>query len=137
MKSIGLLKNIFCSIVLGLLCGWYYLLMILFPFLIYYSILGNKYAILILTIFIVLTINPIKHEPIESFMYNPVWKILRDYFDYEIDCSSISGENKLDPNEKYLFTEFPHGIFPMGQFLSASLIRDIAPGQMICGTGWF
>ena len=34
-----------------------------------------------------------------------------------------------------MFFEFPHGIFPMGQFLSASLIPELTPGHMICGTG--
>jgi 2-acylglycerol O-acyltransferase 2 len=44
-------------------------------------------------------------------------------------------QNKCSKGQKTIFFEFPHGIFPMGQFLSASLIEELVPGQMICGLG--
>jgi 2-acylglycerol O-acyltransferase 2 len=47
----------------------------------------------------------------------------------------LKTDSKAGKTSKLVFFEFPHGIFPMGQFLSASLIRDITPGTMICGTG--
>jgi hypothetical protein len=31
--------------------------------------------------------------------------------------------------------EFPHGIFPMGQFLSVYYVDKLFPGHAVCGTG--
>ena len=39
---------------------------------------------------------------------------------------------ELKPEQKYLFTEFPHGVFPMGQWLSQSISELIAPGNRYC-----
>ena len=40
------------------------------------------------------------------------------YFDMEF----IGNDEANDPNgRKFIFFEFPHGVFPMGQFLSGSV----------------
>jgi len=67
-------------------------------------------------------------------MYSWPWLCLRDYFDVEADISSID-LNKLKA-KRHCFFEFPHGVFPMGQFLSASMIKELfGDEEMICGTG--
>jgi 2-acylglycerol O-acyltransferase 2 len=134
MERMSFLGELFAVCSLGLLCGWYYFLLLLLPVLIA-SILCYKSVIasIILGFLVLVTLIPIKHEPWTGFMYSPIFKIWRDYFNFTYDCSSITGKNLLDVNEKYMFFEFPHGIFPMGQFLSASVIDDIGVG-MICGT---
>lgn len=138
LPPLSLFKHVFCMCTLGLLCGWYYFLLFLFPFLLIGAFTTSIpyvqiVSISIVSFLVILSIIPIKHEPWTYFMYSWIFRWWREYFDYTVDCSTI--HNKLPPEEKFIFFEFVHGVFPMGQFLSASLIDDIAPGQMICGTG--
>ena len=84
-----------------------------------------------MAVLVALVLIPLDHRPNTTFMYSSGWKPLRDYFSFEVDVSSM----KFEGDEKYIFFEFPHGIFPMGQFLSASLIEEMFPGKMICGLG--
>jgi hypothetical protein len=132
MQPMGFFEHAFAYITLGLLVGWYYFLLILYPVLIGLSIYGSYVAMGVLATFIILSITPLKHEPWEPFMYSWIFRVWRDYFDYSYDISSVEG--KIKEGEKYIYFEFPHGIFPMGQFLSASLIKDISPNKMITGT---
>jgi hypothetical protein len=134
MKPMGYFNHTFCYVTLGLLCGWYYFLLLLFPTLIYLSYEGSYIAISVLVIFFLLTVTPLKHEPVEWFMYSWLFKVWREYFDFSYDCDSCQ-HGRMKVAEKYMFFEFPHGIFPMGQVLSASLIDEFMPGQMITGTG--
>lgn len=135
MKKISLFTHVVAAVTLGILCGWYFILfLVIYPVLFYYAFFHYSYvAMAIFMLFIALTIVPIKYEPKEWFMYSTIFNIWKDYFDYEIDVRSIKG--KMDKKEKFMFLEFPHGIFPMGQFLSASCIREIEEDQMIVGTG--
>lgn len=131
--KIGIVKHIFAYITLGLLCGWYYFLLLFTPFLLYGISIQSYFAIFLFFIFLIISILPLSYEPWEAFMYSWIFTYWRDYFGVTYDNSLLlSG---LDMNKKYIFFEFPHGIFPMGQFLSASLIKEVFPNQMICGTG--
>ena len=144
MKAMTIPRQIFAMISLGLLCGWYYFILILYPFLLYTSIFSTSFNIRIISIitfvtFIVLSVIPIKFPQYSNeFLYSWIFEIWCEYFDFTLDHSKLEADHKLhehDTNIKYMFVEFPHGIFPMGQFLSASKIRDILPGHMIHGTG--
>lgn len=130
-REMSTLAYLYATCALGLLCGWYFIILILFPLLIYLSFSGSYIAMFILVLLITLTILPLDHRPNKAFMYSNFWQPLRDYFSFECDSSSVSFEE----GKKYIFFEFPHGIFPMGQFLSASIIDVIFPGHMICGIG--
>jgi len=130
--KIPLVEHIIAYVTLGLLCGWYYFLLILYPLLLYFSYKGSYIALSIFVSFLVLTVYPLKYYPYEPFMYCYLFKIWRDYFGITFD-KSLTGD--INDGQRYMFFEFPHGIFPMGQFLSCSLIKDVYPGQMICGTG--
>ena len=68
MKELGLLKHIFCYITLGLLCGWYFVLLITVPLLTYFAYLGSRFSQLMLTILTILTYMPISHKPNVAFM---------------------------------------------------------------------
>lgn len=135
MKPLGIVKHVFCFITLGLLCGWYFFLIIFIPALLYASFHGYIIAQFTLLLLIILTVTPLKHDPWLPFMNSWIFDWWCDYFDLTFDNSSISGENKLIPSQRYILYEFPHGIFPIGQFLSAHYIDKITPGDMICGTG--
>lgn len=133
--------HIIAYISLGLLCGIYYLALILYPTLIYFSyrasfaLTSPPTIVLILLLFI--TLVPINHKPQYWFLRSGIWKIWHQYFDYEVDATSVEGKISLD--EKYLFWEAPHGIWPMGQFLSCLHIPKLTgvswEEKMICGTG--
>ena len=133
MPPMGIFRHVVAYISLGLLCGWYYFLLLLIPLLIILCFHGSYIAGVLLLTLITLTFTPLVHEPWEAFMYSWIFGVWREYFSFSFDCTSIQ-HGKLDVKEKYMFLEFPHGVFPMGQVISASVIDDIAPGQMITGT---
>ena len=139
IKPLPLWKHAFAYVTLGLLCGWYYFLMILYPLLLFLMYRGSYIAGGIFVALLVLSFIPLKFKVWEGFMYCWIWNVWRDYFDFTGDWSSLTEQSEKNKKtgrpDKFFFFEFPHGIFPMGQFLSASLIRDITPGKMICGTG--
>eukprot|EP01040_Poterioochromonas_malhamensis_P013137 gene13137-14421_t len=132
MKPMSLFRHTIAYVTLGLLCGWYYFIFLLYPTLIILALRGSYVAGSIFAFFLFLTYVPLSYEPWEDFMYCWIWGVWKEYFDFTYDDSSIKG--KLKDGERYIFFEFPHGIFPMGQVLSASHIRDITPGKMICGS---
>ena len=134
VKPMNAFRHAVAYVTLGLLCGWYFFLLFLYPVLIYWAYHGSVVAGTVLAIFVALTVAPLRHEPEEWFMYSWIFGVWREYFGYTFDCESVH-HGKLDVKKRYMFLEFPHGVFPMGQFLSASLVDDISPGQMICGTG--
>lgn len=139
IKPLPLWKHAFAYVTLGLLCGWYYLILVLYPLLLILTVRGSYVAGAIFLLFLVLTFIPLKFKTWEGFMYCWIWDIWREYFDFTGDWESVTNHQNKQAKDgktpKYVFFEFPHGIFPMGQFLSASLIKDITPGKMICGTG--
>lgn len=129
LRPMPFLEHVFAYISLGLLCSWYHLVCFSMPALIisaiYYRYLPS---IIVLVILVVLTYIPLKYEPWEAFMYSWVFRIWRDYFSYSYECHC-----PLEKGKRYMFFEYPHGLFPMGQFISASVIRDIYPNDMVCG----
>jgi hypothetical protein len=40
-------------------------------------------------------------------------------------------EERFFSDRKYLFAELPHGVFPMGQFLSLFIVEKILPGSKV------
>eukprot|EP00210_Caulerpa_lentillifera_P004313 g4116.t1 len=62
----------------------------------------------------------------ERFLNLKLFKLWRQYFSF-----SYYLEEKLPPTNKYLFAEFPHGTFPMGPILAATLIPKMFPGEKV------
>lgn len=132
MKPMALHRHIIAYITLGFLCGWYYFLLILYPTLIVFILRGSYVAGAILAAFIYLTVIPLPKTHWNDFMYGYLFDVWREYFQFETDLSLVEG--KLTDDKKFMFFEYPHGIFPVGQFVSASVIREVTPNKMICGT---
>ena len=132
MRPMNVLSELFCVITLGLLVGWYYLLLLALPVLFYLSLRGNLIAIAIQVLLATLSILPLSYKPWKAFMNSWIFRLWREYFDFQYDTSHSKFNFK---EKKYMILEFPHGIFPMGQFISASIIEEGFPGEMICGTG--
>ena len=122
MKPMGILQHAFAYVTLGLLCGWYYFLILLFPILLYLSFKGSYSAGFVLATLIILSFTPLQHEPWEPFMYSWLFKVWRAYFDFSYDCDSIQ-HGRLKVDERYMFFEFPHGgIKTMHQLLPATCV---------------
>ena len=99
-------SHIYATVALGLLCGWYFLILLLVPVLIYLTYMYRLFTTgTILAGLFAMTIVPLDHTPDPAFMYSPWWKPLRDYFSFETDVSSM----KFEEGRKYMFMEFPHG----------------------------
>lgn len=128
IKPMYFFEHLFAYISLGLLTSWYYVMLLGCPILIYFAFCKSVTAILILLLFATLAYLPINYEPRMNFINSWIFKTWRDYF-------SMTWENELVmvKGKKYLFLEFPHGIFPLGQLISASAVKYIFPGHVICG----
>lgn len=145
LPTLTLSERLVCYVILGTLCGVYHIALFGFPSLVYLaytskpvSNFGVAFRV-VLGVLVVISVVPINHRPQFWFLRLKVWKLLNKYFGYETDLANITGKNKLDLKEKYLFWEAPHGIWPLGQLLSASYIPDITgvpfEEKMVCGTG--
>ena len=127
------LVNLVAGLSLGLLTGWcYFLFLIVYPCLVYLILAHHSScALAVLSVFIGLS-TPLDFTQRKWFMKSWFFKIWRNYFQHTYDCSS----HELKPGQKYLFCEFPHGVFPMGQFLCAPILDQIIPrGESVCGIG--
>jgi diacylglycerol O-acyltransferase 2, plant len=133
MPNMEWYKLAFAYVSLGIFCGWYYIMCILYPLLLVCSLLGSQSSAIALLLFLTLAHMPLQYIHWDSIIYCFVFDIWKDYFNFKFDDNSIRGKIKAD--ERYIYFQFPHGIFPMGEILSASIIRDVSPDKMICGTG--
>ena len=123
MPAMTLAEETLAYVSLLLLCGAYQITLIVFPALVYLSYRSSSWyspwsLLLFWLIFSMLV--PIDHKPWMWFLRSPIWRVWHKYFDYQADLSSVEG--KLEASGKYLFWEAPHGIWPMGQFLSCPYI---------------
>ena len=130
-------ENAIAMVSLGLLCGWYHLLlMVIYPTLIFFIfVYRSVIAAGIMCTFIFLSIIPLDHKPKKWFTSLFIWRLWRNYFDFEIDIQN----SEIRDGQKYMFCDFPHGVFPMGQFLCASVMEEMYPNHktdgVFCGTG--
>lgn len=141
MKPMSFVRHAIAYITLGLLCGWYYFLLLLLTVLVSLLVLCPQHYVralcaITLLAFVVWTFLPIEFpQRADWFINHWIFGVWHEYFGFTTECSKFTAHHKLHPEAKYMFAEFPHGIFPMGQFLSASMIKVLTPGQMIHGTG--
>jgi diacylglycerol O-acyltransferase 2, plant len=130
----SIFENVIAGISLGILTGWCYIL-----FLVIYPCLGyliffhqSPLAVAVLTVFIYLTMCPLDHTQQNWFMKSWFFQIWRNYFQHTYDCPM----DELKKGQKYLFCEFPHAVFPMGQFLCAPVLDELIPrNERVCGIG--
>lgn len=109
MPKMSLKNEIIACLSLGLLCGWYFLfLLVIVPSLIYgcfCSFYVKVISGIFITIFITLSFSKLKYKPYDTLIQSSLFTIWREYFDYQVDISRISSKNAIDPNKKYLFAE--------------------------------
>jgi len=58
-----------------------------------------------------------------------VWRTLCEYFSFKV----IKPIESYSSNECYMFVEFPHGIFPIGYILSATVVQTCLSGLRVEG----
>jgi hypothetical protein len=131
LPELGLFEHLFCIITLFLISGGlYHLLMIGFPVLLYYIFFQRSYiAGTILAIIIGAGVAPLDHRPSPAFLKMWCWRAWRRYFGITYDVSSVDLSKGM-----HTFYEFPHGIFPMGQFISAGMVEEMFGRHVVCGT---
>jgi len=80
-------------------------------------------AITILIIMITLAIFPRKLHTWPWFIKQPIWVMWRTYFNQSYVITA-----KIPKGRRYIFAEWPHGVFMMGQWLSQSVHGQIFEG---------
>ena len=55
----------------------------------------------------------------QTFIDLPVWQTLREYYSF-----TVIKTTEFEKGERYLFVEYPHGIFPLGFILSATIVKE-------------
>lgn len=124
-------EEIFCYCSLGLICGCVQICLILLPIWCALAYWGWMSARIALLIYFILAFHPLSSKPRPRFYYSWVFALWRKYFAY-----SWVNYAKLEKGKKYMFLEMPHGIFPMGQFISASCVRHMfGDEETIVGIG--
>lgn len=127
-------ENAVAGISLGLLTGWCYILfLIIYPVLSYLIFFHHSViALAAATVLVYLTVSPLDHIQKKWFMQSWFFQIWRNYFQHTFDCPT----DELKEGQKYLFCEFPHAVFPMGQFLCAPVLDQCLPrNESVCGIG--
>ena len=130
-------EGVIAYVSLGLLCGCIQLYVVLCPALLYYLYRRSIWAISILILYIILAVHPLSHKPWSAFTNSWLFDLWHKYFAYTWECYA-----EIEKGKKYIFLEFPHAIFPMGQVLSASVVRTAFPDDIVMGVAadvvfWF
>jgi 2-acylglycerol O-acyltransferase 2 len=75
---------------------------------------------------------PRKLDRQQWFVNLPIWELWAKYYQFELISTS-----RLNPLKHYLFAEAPHGVFPMGPYISALVPNTEAffGGRPFCGVG--
>eukprot|EP01103_Thecamoeba_quadrilineata_P004688 TRINITY_DN1447_c0_g3_i1.p1 TRINITY_DN1447_c0_g3~~TRINITY_DN1447_c0_g3_i1.p1 ORF type:complete len:348 (-),score=38.75 TRINITY_DN1447_c0_g3_i1:187-1230(-) len=73
----------------------------------------------ILLVIFYLTIAP-SRGPWKTFLSHPIWATWREYFNFKVICTG-----NLNQSRQLLFAEFPHAVFPMGFWLSATSYKEL------------
>ena len=128
LQPLSLVEDVVAYVTLGLLCGCIHLYFVMLPFVLYYLFHGSRVAIAVTVIYIVLALHPLSHKPWAAFNNSWLFALWHKYFAYVWEVHPT-----LEKGRKYIFLEFPHAIFPMGQVLSAAVVRTAFPGDTICG----
>ncbi|KAJ1620276.1 diacylglycerol acyltransferase-domain-containing protein [Pavlovales sp. CCMP2436] len=129
--SRGLASDAFAAVTLGLIAGWYYILVGLF-FVLAYAILvsGSATAAVVLGVLVADALMPYKPPPLAPNAFGRSWvfESWRAYFGWE-----TVQEAALVPGERYLLAEFPHALYPVGQLLSYGVIDHLSRTHKVSG----
>eukprot|EP00904_Undaria_pinnatifida_P006762 jgi/Undpi1/3215/HiC_scaffold_15.g06589.m1 len=122
----GFWESALAMATLGLVCGWCYMLVILTGLLIVHALVYKCIYTLGAVVYLLSNFMwPVDNScfPREKFVNCWLFGVWRRYFRWQCVI-----EEQLDPNKRYMFAEMPHGIMPVGQFISCSIVRQAFPG---------
>ena len=130
-NRLSVLEEAIACVCLGFLCGFYYIMLIFIPVIVFLCAKRNMVGIAILVILLTLSFSPLSFKPNQTFINSSLFKIFRKYFNFKWLNDLV-----MEPGQTYVFLEFPHSVFPLGNFISASVISDCFPSsEYICGVG--
>lgn len=129
--SRGAASDVFAAASLGLIAGWYYILIACSAALLYAALVGRSAAAaLALAALAADAAVPYTAPALapNGFTRSWVFEAWRAYFGWETVL-----EAPLDPAQKYILAEFPHALYPVGQLLSYGVIDDISRHHRTAG----
>jgi diacylglycerol O-acyltransferase 2, plant len=117
----GYLSTAVAIVTLMLYTGWMHVMLLLIVF-----CWVDKWVMATLLVLISTVFLPAK--PVLWPAFNRLWvfKTWREYFHF-----SCLFETVLIPHKRYVFTEFPHGVFPMGPLVAGTLMQTLFPDWSI------
>jgi len=65
----------------------------------------------------------------QAFIDLPIWKTWCEYFSFTV----MQKGKGVSPDKHYIFVEFPHGVFPLGFMLSATIVQKVLTGLRVEG----
>jgi 1-acyl-sn-glycerol-3-phosphate acyltransferase len=129
-KNQGLLSRWLAMASLGLLCSLFYLITALFLVSLY-QIIWNRSGVALAILICVFASSYYPSQILwQQFIDLPLWKLWCEYFSF---TCIVKRKGCFDPKGHYMFIEFPHGVFPLGFMLSATLVQHIMPGLRVEG----
>ncbi|KAG2439722.1 hypothetical protein HYH02_010600 [Chlamydomonas schloesseri] len=119
----SLFSSAVAMVTLFIYCGWMHVLLALVVLSFWYR--WALVTVLVLYSTLLLPPKPVLWGPVCRSWIFQTW---REYFKF-----SYVFEEVLDSKKKYIFAEFPHGVFPMGPLIGATECQIMFPGFDIFG----
>eukprot|EP01127_Copromyxa_protea_P022546 TRINITY_DN8135_c0_g1_i3.p1 TRINITY_DN8135_c0_g1~~TRINITY_DN8135_c0_g1_i3.p1 ORF type:complete len:315 (-),score=55.70 TRINITY_DN8135_c0_g1_i3:25-969(-) len=125
----SLFSKVTALVTLFLVTGSFYVLFFVGMVSIYYALKLQLWAFCVLVTFGILSYYP-NQILWQDFIDCYIWRTWCEYFSFKV-INKAAG--KFDGKKSYMFAEFPHGVFPLGFILSATIVQKIFPGLRVEG----
>jgi len=129
-KRQGWFSYIVALATLGALVGWFYVIFLLLVACLYAILVHQSLvAVAVLVVLFTSTMWPYKILW-QEFIDLPIWKTWCEYFSFTV---IVKSDQPLSPDKNFIFVEFPHGVFPLGFMLSATIVQKVLTGLRVEG----
>jgi 2-acylglycerol O-acyltransferase 2 len=126
----GWLSYVVAIVTLGALVGWFYTIAAIVLVCVYNALVHQSLvAVALLVVLFSSTYWP-SQILWQDFIDSPIWKTWCEYFSFTVMQKKGQG---VSPDKHYIFVEFPHGVFPLGFMLSATIVQQVLTGLRVEG----
>lgn len=128
-KEQGWLSYMVALVTLAMLVGWFYVIAFIVLVCIYATLVHQ--SLVAVALLIVLFSSTYWPSQIlwQEFIDLPIWKTWCEYFSFTV----MQKGKGVSPDRHYIFVEFPHGVFPLGFMLSATIVQKVLTGLRVEG----
>lgn len=128
-KEQGWLSYVVAIVTLAMLVGWFYVIAVIVLVCIYATLVHQSLvAVALLVVLFSSTYWP-SQILWQEFIDLPIWKTWCEYFSFTV----MQKGKGVSPDRHYIFVEFPHGVFPLGFMLSATIVQKVLTGLRVEG----